>query len=239
MFFYAFVGGVLPAVFWLWFWLGEDSKKPEPRGLLLVSFFAGALAVVPALYLEVWTRDMLADPLSLGLTAFGGSMLVLVLWSVIEEVVKYIATNFIDFHNKAFDEPVDAMVYLITVALGFAACENFFFIVKSLLSGTAIDGANTIFSRFLGANLLHLLASAALGGIIALAYCKSRWIKILYTLMGLIVASALHSLFNYFILQDNRVSTLVVLGGLWFGIIVLLLFFEKVKRVVCIIKLKT
>ena len=27
----AFVEGVIPSIFWLWFWLREDSKKEEPK----------------------------------------------------------------------------------------------------------------------------------------------------------------------------------------------------------------
>ena len=50
--FYAFFGGLLPAALWLWFWLKEDSVHPEPRGLIVVTFIAGMLAVAFVLPLQ-------------------------------------------------------------------------------------------------------------------------------------------------------------------------------------------
>ncbi|MEN9922008.1 MAG: hypothetical protein RL097_284, partial [Candidatus Parcubacteria bacterium] len=42
----AFLAGLIPALFWVWFWLREDSRKPEPYFLIAISFIAG-MAVVP------------------------------------------------------------------------------------------------------------------------------------------------------------------------------------------------
>ncbi len=42
----AFLGGVLPSLLWLWFWIKEESKKPEPKGLLAVVFILGMVADV-------------------------------------------------------------------------------------------------------------------------------------------------------------------------------------------------
>jgi len=37
---------------WLWFWLKEDAKRPEPKRLLFAAFAAGMIAVPFALSLE-------------------------------------------------------------------------------------------------------------------------------------------------------------------------------------------
>ena len=37
----AIVGGFLPTFFWLWFWLQEDHKKPEPMRLVMKTFIVG------------------------------------------------------------------------------------------------------------------------------------------------------------------------------------------------------
>ena len=42
---FSLVGGILPALLWLWFWLKEDAKKPEPGSLILVAFLGGMIAV--------------------------------------------------------------------------------------------------------------------------------------------------------------------------------------------------
>jgi RsiW-degrading membrane proteinase PrsW (M82 family) len=49
VFFYGLLGGLLPALLWLWFFLKEDSKRPEPKWLILAAFLAGMLAVILAL----------------------------------------------------------------------------------------------------------------------------------------------------------------------------------------------
>ena len=44
--FFSFILCVAPAIFWLLFWLREDAEHPEPRSLILLTFFYGALSVV-------------------------------------------------------------------------------------------------------------------------------------------------------------------------------------------------
>ena len=43
---YALLGGILPALVWLAFWLREDYKHPEPRGLVFRTFIFGMIAVI-------------------------------------------------------------------------------------------------------------------------------------------------------------------------------------------------
>lgn len=217
--------GILPAVFWLWFWLREDRVHPEPRRYILISFLVGGLAIAPAFYLE-----------NLSTKFIEGAFLLILTWSTIEEVIKYLAAYLADFHLKAFDEPGDAMIYLITVALGFAAFENILFLLKSFYAGGLAISAVTAAMRFLGATLLHVLASASLGGFIAIAYCKKKWKRALYTFWGLISATLLHTLFNFFIIRGEGNNTLIIFAFLWLGIIILLLFFERVKKIVCEIR---
>ena len=85
--------------------------------------------------------------------------------------------------------------------------------------------------RFVGASLLHVMASALIGAFIALAYYKSRTRKILYFLSGLILAVALHTVFNFFIIQGEGTQIFTVFSLLWVAVILLLLVFEKVKRI--------
>ncbi len=41
----ALVGGVLPALLWLRFWIREDGDHPEPKAMITLSFLAGMVAV--------------------------------------------------------------------------------------------------------------------------------------------------------------------------------------------------
>ena len=156
-------------------------------------------------------------------------------WAGIEEVAKYLVAYLIDFRKRTYDEPIDSMIYLVTVALGFASFENVLFLVKSVAAGGLSLGLTTALMRFIGATLLHVFSSAFLGGIIALAFYKSPKTKRLYALLGLITATVLHTVFNFFIMNEGlfggNINVLSVFAALWIGVIALLLFFERVKNV--------
>ncbi|MCH7529690.1 PrsW family intramembrane metalloprotease [Patescibacteria group bacterium] len=216
--FYALVGGILPALLWLWFWLKEDSRCPEPRGLIILSFIAGMI-VVPLVF-----------PLQKLVAAHFVGTTVIVLWSTVEEVLKFLAAYLLVLRRKDMDEPVDAIIYMITVALGFAAFENTLFLINPLGDGNIIESVLTGNLRFIGAMVLHTLASAVIGVAIALSFYKSALAKRIYIFFGIILAIVLHTLFNFFIIQSNGEKLLEVFIFVWLGIVVLILFFEKIKR---------
>lgn len=214
----AFMSGLIPTLFWLWFWLREDKKNPEPYLIILLAFLAG-MAVVP-----------MALPLQkLAIESYSGVNLIWS-WVIIEEVLKYAVAVSIIFWNKAVDEPIDMIIYLITIALGFAALENTLFLLTPLSGGDFINSTLTGSFRFLGSTLLHILASGTVGVWLAFAFYKTNFIKILYGMFGLSIAIVLHALFNLFIIDASGETILVVFLFVWIGIIMLFLVFEKVKR---------
>lgn len=213
----AFLSGLIPALFWLWFWLREDKTNPEPKILIATAFFAGMLIVPLVLPLQQFAMER-----------FAGDNLVFV-WVIIEEVLKYSAALIVVLWNKAVDEPIDAIVYMIAIALGFSALENALFIFNPLVDGDYTSSFLTGNFRFLGATLLHVLASGTVGVAMALSYYKSNSIKILASTVGLFVAIILHALFNFIIMDASGETVLGVFMFVWMGVIVLFLLFEKVK----------
>lgn len=213
----AFLGGVLPALFWLWFWLREDKKNPEPVGLVILSFVAG-MAVVP-----------LALPLQkLALEIYADINLVLI-WVTIEESLKYAVALSLVLWHKVVDEPIDYIIYMITIALGFAALENALFMFNPLVAGDLVNSIITGNFRFLGATLLHVLCSGVVGVFLAFAYYKSSLVKLLAGTFGLFIAILLHALFNFFIMDASGQTILGVFSVVWIGVIILFLLFERVK----------
>lgn len=217
---FAFLGGVIPAFFWLWFWLREDRMHPEPRRLLIATFLVGMLAVPIAIPFEKLSEYFI--PATLG---------VVVVWAIIEELLKYAAAYAGGMHTQAEDEPIDAMIYLITAALGFAAAENALFILNPLIEGDAFVGILTGNIRFIGTSLLHVVSSAIIGGAIALSFYKRKKVRHEYFWAGLVLASAMHAAFNHFILQSQGNGLFIVFIALWVSVIGLMLLFERVKRV--------
>ena len=219
--FFAILGGTLPALFWLWFWLREDTIHPEPRGLIVLVFVAGMFAAPLAVF-----------PQSIALQYFGsGTVVTLAIWALIEELLKYGAAALMAFGKKNLPSPIDAMMYLITAALGFSATENILFLLNPIRQGDILSSIITENIRFVGASLLHVMASALIGAFIALAYYKSRMRKVLYLISGFILAIALHTVFNFFIIQGEGMRIFSVFSALWIAVILLLLIFEKVKRI--------
>ncbi len=214
----ALAGGLIPALFWLWFWLREDRARPEPLVLIATAFFAGAVVVPLVLPLQQFAQ-----------TRFSGDMLVLV-WVIAEEVLKYSAALIVVLWHRAVDEPIDALIYMITIALGFAAFENALFIFNPLSAGNVVESVLTGHFRFLGATLVHVLASGTIGAAMALTFYRSRAVRIFAATAGLCIAIALHALFNFSIMNANGETILGVFLLVWTGIIALFLVFETVKR---------
>jgi RsiW-degrading membrane proteinase PrsW (M82 family) len=132
--------------------------------------------------------------------------------------------------SKAYDEPVDAMIYLMTAALGFAALENTLFVLKDLLENGSAIGMLTTSMRTVGATLLHVAASALIGGSLALVFYKSKVSRFFMLIVGIILATALHTLFNQLIIATKGEGTLYVFGGLWILIVGIILLFEYIKN---------
>lgn len=214
----ALIGGLLPALLWLWFWLREDKENPEPKGLLLLTFILGMLAVILVLPVERFFDNLLTDKTS-----------IIVVWATIEELAKYGAAAIIALRTAYADEPVDFPIYLITAALGFSALENGFFLLNPVVLADATVGLLTGNLRFLGATLLHATSSAIIGIALGLAFYKSRLVKKIYLLWGILGAIVLHSAFNFFIMKGAE-NFFKVFSFLWAITIIILLLFEKLKR---------
>ncbi len=214
----AMLGGVLPALLWLMFWLLEDRCEPEPKRYILWTFAAGGLMVAAALFLEKQAE------------AFWSGTTLLFSWAAIEECLKFGAAYFVALRARVFDEPLDAIIYMITVALGFSAFENMLFLLTPIHNGDVLRSIITGDLRFIGATLLHSLSSATIGVALALTYYKKPAAKRLAALVGLILAVALHTLFNFFILGNSGGATFWIFLCIWFGIVVLLFMTEQLKH---------
>ena len=123
-------GGILPALLWLWFWLKEDKARPEPRGLIMLAFIAGMITVPLVIPLEKMACEIVTQNSGCLTTGSFQGILLIVLWAAIEELMKYGSAVLTVLRRKAVDEPLDPVIYMITIALGFAALENTFFLMN-------------------------------------------------------------------------------------------------------------
>ena len=217
--FAALLGGILPAIFWLWFWHKEDSDRPEPRGMIFLLFLAGMASVMIVIPIQKFVYANVT-----------GETELLTYWAAIEEFIKFFAFFVIAARSPFLDEPVDYAIYMITVALGFTALENALFLVDPIQNQTALAGLLTGNLRFIGASLLHVTASAFLGLFMGLAFYKGALGRFVHLVLGLTTAVVLHTLFNFFIINYKDQNIFIVFGFLWVAVVIVMLLFEKVKR---------
>jgi len=233
--------GVLPSLLWLQFYLRRDVK-PEPKLMILKIFFYGMLLTIPAIFLEKAFFEIKIFNLS----PFTVSILNIFLGvALIEECLKFSLIKLKILNNPEFDEPVDAMIYMIIAALGFAAAENLL-VLFSVGSQNSTGGEfllplltpvffGKIFEisilRFLGATFLHTLSSAIIGFFIGLSFFEKEKRKKLI-LAGMILATLLHGFYNFSIIEmEKGLNTLIIPFFLLVAAAIFVSFgFKKLKR---------
>lgn len=227
---YALIGGLFPALIWLWFWMHESHEHHESKYTLWLTFICGMCAVLFVYPFQKLISWMMGEP--------SGTWTIILIWAALEELFKYLAAYVIALRDKVriFDEPIDAFVYLMTASLGFAALENTLFLITPLLEGNAISSILVGNMRFMGANLLHVASSGLLSLFIAFAYFKPVWTRRLYTLLGLLVAFLFHAGFNYVLTLIEvgvigKEKIFLAFSFVWITLIILILALEKVKKI--------
>ena len=215
--------GMIPSFAWLIFYLHEDIEHPEPKRLILYTFIAGALSTLLVLGFQFTAHSWLR---SSGVATYGFTSFAFL--AAIEEFFKFFAVYLVVSSRKEFDEPIDAMVYMIVSALGFATVENIGSIFQASAAIYPSPGPlETTALRFVGATLLHTLASGLVGYYWGKALARhGSYIGLI--IKGLLIATLLHTIFNYLIIRSEPL-VLPLIFLLFVGMFVLS-DFEKLKH---------
>lgn len=184
--------GLIPSFAWLIFYLSED-KKTEPKKTILFAFLTGGLTTFAVLLAQV-----VINKISLQIGIQEHSPLSFFILAALEEIFIFLGVYYVISKRREFDEPVDAMVYMITAALGFAVVEN----VAANFNLSLPTALETTTLRFFGATLLHTLSSGLVGYYWAKSILANNK-KILA--LGLVLGTLLHASFNYLIMRYEPV----------------------------------
>ena len=111
---------IVPSILILLFFVFSDKFR-EPKKIIIITFLFGVLITIPAGYLndfilETFETDSKVNNALLSGFFAGG---------LVEETLKFLVLYFYILREKAFDEPMDGIVYGIVVSLGFATLENY------------------------------------------------------------------------------------------------------------------
>ena len=192
-YFFLLFFALAPSVIWLLFYLRKDAH-PESNSTVLKIFFLGAASAIAAAFTEYIIAGALNNVANLDKAIFAFLYWFLAI-AMVEEFFKYLVVSSQIFRSEHLDEPLDLMLYMIISALGFAALENvlIFFSLKTPLDFW--QGAAVSIFRFLGATLLHALASGLFGYFLVVRFYEAKR-KLRYFFAGLFSAVVFHGLFN-------------------------------------------
>lgn len=199
---------------WLWVLRYYDRIEPESvRHLLQVGIVGGLASVLVAAFLNELARWQLGLGFDLH-TQTPSRLLPLIIFclfvGLIEEATKAVATVFTTRRMGNLDEPVDAMIYAMTVGLGFAVFENVLYAHQF--------GNEVLIARFLWPVPAHMAYSAIWGYGLA----KAKYVypgRSIVSVMApwVIVAGLLHAGANFLLFLQVPLAawgSLLLLGTL-------------------------
>jgi RsiW-degrading membrane proteinase PrsW (M82 family) len=226
---------IAPGIIWLLFFLRKDNL-PEPKKQILKVFLCGAIIAIPIALIELWLlNDLSALRLSSKTYYIIKGLFVI---GLTEEIFKYIAVRYSILNSSHIDEPIDIPMYMIIGALGFATAENaLFFCTEGFLSLN--NPIILSLTRFIGATLLHALASGTIGLFLVLAFRNLKFRTILITI-GFTIAITVHAFFNFFLessimkeieTKTGHPSSLYALAIVYILFLLLSICLKKIKKI--------
>lgn len=186
---------LVPVLFWAGYHYHKDRHLPEPPANLLLCFGLGILAaaISKGLYISLEPLGLRLDAVALadqdGIALFAYAMLAI---GPIEEFAKLLPFVLVVLRFKAFDEPLDGIIYASFIALGYAAVENYYYL-------DFLTGFEAIARGFAGP-VIHILFASIWAHWITRAWLRKRP-PLLPALLGFLLAAGLHGLYDFLVLR--------------------------------------
>lgn len=169
-----------------------DRWEPEPKRLVIFAIAWGAIAAVALTLLVDILLTLLVGKLSEGFSS-------VIQAPVVEEIAKGLGIFIIFVVGKrAFDGPVDGVVYGALVAAGFAFTENIQYFGLSLIEGGGSQLTATFVMRGILSPFAHAMFTVLIGFAMGLAARRhaSKSAVLGAGLLGLLGAILLHGFWN-------------------------------------------
>ena len=213
---------VAPGAFIVFQIYKQDTIEKEPPYLIKKLLLAGFLSVIPALIIE-----MVAGFLLDSILPEGGILYVLIdafiCTALTEEGVKRFFLRKITWQSPEFNYTFDAIVYAVTVSMGFAIIENIAYVFSNgignalLRAVTAIPG-HAVFAVYMG----YYYGMARLSDTYYEGRTAGRDLK-----MSLFVPVILHGFYDYCLMRGTGLS---IITFLIFIVILFIITYINIKR---------
>ena len=188
-----------------------DKYEKEPISQIIKVFFLGCLTVVPVLIIASLRDPLYQSGLFDKLISISGSGLLgvkemsIFVYAVIgialvEEFFKYLVLTKYIYPKDDFNEPMDGIVYGVTVSMGFAFVENLAYIYLYHPE----SGFQVALIRMVSAIPAHALMGVVMGYYVGKAKFSSNEKSML--LKGLLSAIILHGLYDYFLMSEMGIG---------------------------------
>lgn len=173
-----------------------DRWEPEPRGLVALALAWGAIGAIGLTLLVDLLLSLAIDPRS---PLRGDAFTSVVQAPIVEDLFKGLGVFLIFvFARRAFDGPVDGIVYGALVGAGFAFTENIQYFAVSMIEGGVEQATATFFVRGILSPFAHVMFTSVTGFALGLAARRGYGPAAALGpgLIGLAGAVALHALWN-------------------------------------------
>jgi len=206
----------IPASLWLAFFYLQDRHEPEPMHFVAGVFLLGALVAAPLADFLIY---QVAPPSPLGqygLRPFALDRIVheVLVIGLAQELCKYAAVRYTIYTSPEFDEPMDGVVYMMSVGTGFAVWINY-----HRLQGM---GGSVYLSTGAAQTVVTTLAHASFAGWLGYVLGRAKFTRRgpvsrgVLLFLGLLGAAALN---GQFALVEQWVSTSGFDKHAWRGVL--------------------
>ncbi|MDP3278075.1 MAG: PrsW family glutamic-type intramembrane protease [Deltaproteobacteria bacterium] len=178
------LSSVIPSLLLLTYFYRRDTF-PEPWDVLVKTFVLGVLSVIPVLMVALPASALIKDTSD---SIVHGFLQAFLTAAAPEEFFKLMVVWFYCARHKAFDEPMDGVVYGVVASLGFATLENVLYV--------STGGLGVALLRALLAVPGHAFMGAVMGYFVGQARARpDERTKLL--LLAYVVPVILHGLYDF------------------------------------------